>query len=477
MKPVRYFTILGTVGVTSLSRGDVLMYARLCLRANLTAIALRCLHPFIRGQHAESSPATAEEKLVYGGCLAKLGLGAEARELLEDVDGSRFPEVYLYRTLAFVSVWDYEPTIALANTFLSSTKIDDYQRMVGQVNLAAALVHCRRHEVAEPLLRELVDYTVMGGYWLAWQRVQNLYAESLILQGEWETARTTLAACDERFATEPGLDSFFIRKWKAVLEFLEKPELAAREAMLALRTEAEKVGHWETIRDLDLFEGARLYDHDRLLHLYFGTPHEPFRRRIFEEFEVELLLPNTFHWEHGEGAETPRLDLSAGEWNGKLATDLGETQRRLLHAFCSDFYRPLPLTTLSAAVYPGEYYNPRSSPFRLHQAKQRLEKWFKQHRMPLTVETYEGQYRLAPKGAITIEVPRPDAPAIPWEIEQLRLKAPESFSAAEAAVILAVSKRTATRLVSELVVAGQLAKSGAGNRLTYSFVSAVRRAA
>src|SRR5207302_175208 len=77
---------------------------------------------------------------------------------------------------------------------------------------------------------------------------------------------------------------------------------------------------------------------------------------------------------------------------------------RMLQSLALDFYRPLQLAELHERLYPREYFNPFSSPDRVHQAARRLRRWLQENRIPLGISEELGQYRLSSDRGCTVVV-------------------------------------------------------------------------
>jgi hypothetical protein len=124
--------------------------AHLANRNHAYLLALRILHPLIRAGLEGISPARPEALAVYARSLLWIGAAEEADRILADVRGNA--DVVFTQALISFSRWDYAKAIPMLTRYIRSPKITDYQRLVGRVNLIAALITVEKFDDARKLL-------------------------------------------------------------------------------------------------------------------------------------------------------------------------------------------------------------------------------------------------------------------------------------------------------------------------------------
>lgn len=458
-------------------RTDLVNAASLARRANLAPLAIRLLNPIVRPSRKAPAQATEKEKAEYAVALIKIGAVEEALGILKTLNGSQNPEVHLYTAFGFVAEWDYENSIPSLQDYLKASGLTDYQKLIARVNLAAALVHERRSEEASHLLDELLIETESSGRHLLHGNLLELSAQNSILSDQWERAREYLRRSEAILKNTGTVYAFFVRKWKAILEV--KKTGGHREALSKLqdiREEAAQLSHWETMRDCDLFEAIARDDRDLFLRLYFGTPFEAYRKKIVVEMSEPEKMPTEYCYLLGQG-ERGRFvfDLETGEnTRNRMRLKVGQVLHRLLATLCSDFYRPFSLTRLHSSVYAGEYFNPVTSPHRIHHALKCLRAWFKRSHLPFVIEEKAAHYRLVSREACTIRIPLSGLARDKgtFDLSRLRNAFPgETFSAHEAARALGISWRSTIRVLNKGLSDESLARVGAGSITRYRFAS------
>src|SRR5262249_54709284 len=111
-------------------------------------------------------------------------------------------------------------------------------------------------------------------------------------------------------------------------------------------------------------------------HLYIGSPLAAYRKRLEKEFHLE---PSE---SYRLGASADRvLDIATGDGRGIESPGHGKMVHQLVGALVKDFYRPRRLGQLFSDLYPNEYFNPFSSPVRLHRLIQRAREWLASERL------------------------------------------------------------------------------------------------
>jgi len=160
--------------------------------------------------------------------------------------------------------------------------------------------------------------------------------------------------------------------------------------------------------------------------------------------------------------------------------DSGQLLHRLVAILASDLYRPFSTPSLYGLLYPGEAYNPQSSPLRVRQVLKRLRRWLVARRLPLKVAEERGSYRLVASAPCTLRLYLGAAPSDRQSLvlERLREAWPDAaFSAADAGRLLGVSARTALRGIESAIEDGALEKVRQWRSTRYRFGSKDKRAA
>lgn len=470
--------LLESLNPSRVERGDALELAMLARRVELADLSLRLLHPYVRPSHRKLATATDAERAEYAASLAILGMASEALLLLRQIDAEKSPQVLLYQTFAHASQWDYAATVPLLEKYVSHPFLTDYQRLVGKVNLAAALNFQRKSQFLDVILNEIVAEAEAGGHRLLEGNALEIGAQDALYRKDWDLAETRLGKAETLLKEAGGFDAFFTRKWRSVIDFWRKPSSAAAlKALHATKAEAESLRHWETARDIDRVETIVTGNRQLLAHLCFGTPHLAFRRKLLNE-TGKPAIPETYEWAPLP-SPTVWVDIFSGTSSGKgKGLKVGQVPHRILSTLASDFYRPFTMHVLFSRVFEGEFYDPFSSGARIHQGVVLLKKWFTQNKIPLSIVHDDGTFSLAWKGPCSIKLARTsqalDSESL--QIERLRRWKGE-FTVAEACEFLDSSHSSVLRVLKTASDRKELEKVGKGRATRYLFKQSNKKSA
>ena len=458
-------------------RVQVASFAR---RLSLPLIGLSILNPIVRPTGRSSLKPTPQEVAEYAATLSYIGASEEAIALLKTLNPTAIPQSLLFLAFAHFSRWEYAEALPHLQKYVSSPLLTDYQRLVGKVNLLAALVYERQLKEALPLIVELLKLTTDGNYYLLLGNTLELAAQLSIANGNFKEARHYLKSSLKALEHSDSWDSFFVSKWEVIAELIESK--ASKKSLVHLneiRELALKKKHWETVRDCDRFEAICRHDHTILSRVYFGTPFSAFRSRLIADFGNPAKMETSYAWDLGmfeTNTDTYcKLEVNLGTLHIKNKTKqlkVGQSMHRLLMTLSSDFYRPLRVAVLHHHIYPQEYFHPSAAPHKVHEVVRRLRLWFSKAKVPLEINESDGFYQLkanAPTRIMTQIAPTQLNRELLLIDKLRRLSAGKDFNIRDVAAHLHLSVRAALRIVAAAKTAGLLKLTGKGPSSRYHF--------
>ena len=426
--------------------------AELARRSGLHTLALRLLHPLVRGSEKSPARATPEAATEYAGSLVQIGARSEARDILEAIEPARVPVRDLFLAFAHFAEWDYELALAPLRRYTESKMISEYQRKIGALNLAAALVATNLRDEAGALLGILLTDPETPP--LLKMNALEVQAQLWIASGDYPAAWLSLEEASESARRLSGTYDLLIEKWRAVLGLRSsRGSQASRASLESVREKAVQGKRWEVVRDCDFHLADTASDVEIAKRLYFGTPFESYRRRVLG-IAGESIAKRGYDWQPLGTAER-FLDVS------HTTTDKVHT---LLRALCADFYRPQRLGELFAMLYPGEQYSPGHSASKMNQLIVRVRRWLDEEALPIHLRIEESAARLVFRHPVTVRV------AVDGGVKNENLASLEPncwYANRDLRSRLGLSARTINRLVAEAVTQGQLVARGAGKTKRY----------
>lgn len=466
-----------------LPRESLADFADLARRTELFNQGLKLLFRIVRSDSRSRQAPTVRERIVYGSILTKLGLAEEALDIFTALD-ERPPEALLYQSFAHFSRWDYSLATPLLKEYVSTEGLTPYQKVSGKLNLAAALTFLGRFDESRDLLSSVIAESGPNSWNLFLRGGHELSGISAVFEERWEAAEAHLHEV-QKLSGQSALGRLFSRKWLAIMD-LRRHGVSARclENFRELRALAADLDHPETLRDLDFYLALQQQDPENFARVYFGTPHESFRRRMREQSSGWMTLPSHYVLDGSSSGARSNVslrvfDLDKGCEVGSDDNELepGKAQHRFLRTLASDTYRGFSVCSLFGKIFPGEYYNPDSSPRRVHAVALRLRRWISEHQAPVDVRSVRGTFHLTRSGSygflvrdIALEPSGREELALNATILRLKDLWPEgTFSSSQAARKLGVSIRTMQVLIKQALDDQALTRRGHGRAIQYSF--------
>ena len=179
----------------------------------------------------------------------------------------------------------------------------------------------------------------------------------------------------------------------------------------------------------------------------------------------------------GSGPKPQRVfDLTSARESQECQLKNGFLLHRLLHLLTEDLYQPLTLGKIFSRLFNGEYFDPNSSPDRVHQVVKRLRAWLRSEKIPLDIQEAGGFYRLTWFGSYgllkTAGGGRPDRNQ--WIFEQIAAHAPGGeFTAAWACRLIGLSRSAFNRWSLWARHSGRISGQTCGRGSTYRVKSII----
>jgi hypothetical protein len=154
---------------------------------------------------------------------------------------------------------------------------------------------------------------------------------------------------------------------------------------------------------------------------------------------------------------------SRGEVTGKM--------HLMFEALLRDFYRPIRLGGLFAALFPDEHFDIFSSPHRVHQIIYRCRHWIARNGFPIEISESFGNYSLRRTGEFGFLVPLErmsvERPALILQSLRAKFGGPYGFTARAAREHLDISSGTFQRFLTWAVAEGHLQRTGQNKATRY----------
>ena len=245
-----------------LKRSDLAEFARLCWRGKLATLGLLKLRPVFLAR--SGSQASELEKGVYAACLVQLGAVREGSALLASIRPERLARTHLFRAFAAMTRWEHAQAIPSLKRILNSRTLDEYDRLVARLNLAACWVQTGVVQPAEDLIQDLLRRFEGEGFGRVRLNLMALGAENAFRGNRFSEAERYLAVAKTTDLSRHPADRLQLKKIQWALLCARRGLDDTRLGELAsIRREALRLGLWDTVRELDRYRA--IYAQDRMI--------------------------------------------------------------------------------------------------------------------------------------------------------------------------------------------------------------------
>ncbi|MBI3558154.1 MAG: hypothetical protein HY074_17960 [Deltaproteobacteria bacterium] len=463
--------------------------ANLVRRARWPEKAVQLLHGVVRPERGRLArmPADDFEKAEFGASLRAIGALNEAVEVLAEISHARFPRAGVYLGIAHIVRWDAEAALPVLERALASSKARQFEHTLGRVYLGIALSYTGRHmQRAEEVLVEVLAASENEEQRLVRQAALEALAMHFTEQRAYARANGYLNQL-EKLSTSDGDPVFhlLVEQWRCVAGLAKNSgDANVRRRLGKVREAFCKANQWERARGCDFYSALARDDCKALRELYFSSSYVGFRGRLSAAMAKrgQSGLPAEYRW--NVPAEGSRIAGGAARVLELGVPGFGSRMpERILQALSSDTYKPFRVAELHELLYPGEYFNPLSSPARIHQNVLRTRGWLKLKQLPALIVERDGYFSLRATAPLVLalgevlskgtEKRSRGEVRISGCVAKLRAEFGKAeFSAAQAARVLGESPRSARRHLGAAREKSLLTQLGSGRGARYLVVEA-----
>ena len=455
-----------------LNRQQALILAQCARRLIAPDKALKLLHSYVRDDSPErvrtnAKPAEISE---YAIALSMFGASQEALKLMDRVSPIAFPINGIHQAMTYIRQWDW-PMAEIKFRLLSDQRyLGEKHQFTVRVFLASCQLHGSEDLIgAEKSLSKLISELSKTNFGFLLRSALLLRGQAFCQQGSWQKSESDflqVLSHAKRYHSPDGIA--LAEKWLAILGLRRGGGAKAHhlKRLARARDQLQQLNLWERVRGCDLYLAQVTKDNKLISHLRAGSPYPAFQQRLERLFGPEKI-GHCRQWLMASSEKSSsliNLDLSTLKH--------GQVSYRLMLALASDFYRPFTLVELHEKTYPNQYYNPHSSPLKIHQAMTRLRNWFEQEQLPVSIFENRNTYNLTANSPCLITfgpLEKQLRPIIEHMLVKIQKKHPKYFSTQQVIKLLKLPKRTTLHYLAEAIEFGRLQKQGQGKNTHYLF--------
>lgn len=471
--------------LTQIPRAYRFPLADLARRISMPLLALKLMNPVMRSADTSMAPPTESEKINYATALTSMGCHQEALEILSKISVVQYPQVDLFASFALFGMWEYEKALPKLRRYVAQKGISDYQRLIGRVNLVAALIDVGLWPTVDQEIAEILKIAEASNASLLLGNIYELQSQSFMARGRYQEALIALDRAENLLKPVGGIYYLFVRKWQTIIHLLLNPKnQAVLERLNLLKSEAIAMKTPEVIRDLDLYLALASSDVERYREVLLATPAPSYKRRAERILGQRIDLPNShlrgifptaqiFHREKLTKEEPAMVLINYSAWSTDQLKKLKfkPTLIKAMEILTRDGYKPVGLGEFYSHLYPNTYFAPLISEKRVHNVLFRLRQLFKALNWPLQILAENQEFRLIPLHSnVRIYKARKNFQIQNNVLDELHRRLQHrSFTASDAAKILGVSRRYIHERIRLGLMQKKLSRFGIGRATRYRF--------
>jgi hypothetical protein len=443
-------------------------YADIARRAGSAGLALKIISPLTRkASYIDSLPGPV--RLAYGAALVDAGAFRFGANVLKTLDSKEYPQALLFQAHAHFNEWRSDLALPLLRTFAESEITTPYEKMLGDLNLASALIGENQGDLANEILLSLVERARKAERKLILGSALELMGQMNVLIGQRQVADKYLTEAIITLGASHILPALWARKWQAINDLLWGSRTP--DALNEVRLTAVEKRDYETVRECDLFLAKFHNDLGLATKLYYGTSYPGYRQRmktVLGSSVVEKIPQNYDHY------FPPNPDMKIDLFDGEVpqandSFEFGSLVHQLIFFLASDLFKPFRIAHLFMSLFPDERFDMESSPPRVHQVIARLREWAEKNKAGVQVMSQGSQFWLAGSGyALHYSRPIENDRIIDLQFEKIKFTFGKNrFTSKQVAELLGINVRSAQRSLKIYREKKFLLEYGAGRNLEF----------
>lgn len=439
-------------------RSFIVDYAQIARRVGAPELIVLWLGSIVRSEKILAVPATEKEKAIYGLGLLRLGAFREAEQILSEINPESDPNVYFYRASLNINQWNYSKAVPDLKRYIRHPNVLPYSRLVGRLNLCAALITHTNLEQTELQFSQLMRKLKRLNFPLLVGNLLEIRSQWLFDQNRFEEALKDLTEASDLLKKADERSLLYIEKWRLIIKL--KASANKNPTLLQIddiKNRATRLKNWETLRDCDFHRAVIMNDQNLILKVFWGSKSKAYKKRIYEMFDSTIFL-NTFLWSSSNSQNSgPVIDL--------VSIAPTRSLQKLFFILSRDMYQPLRITEIIDSLYPDQYYHPVAGPAKLHRLIARARQWLKKNNYPIAISAFRNAYQLTFTADCQLKL---SSELAPFEgIKLPTITKNDFFKANEWAKELNISARTARQQILNLIKENKIESIGHGPKTRY----------
>lgn len=462
------YLVCKKINSTEIPRSLVIDYAEVARRIGKPHLIIRWLRPIIRSEKILNLNPTYKEQSAYAQGLIRIGAFNEAESLIAQIlklpECKSDPQIHFTQASLNINQWRYKSAIPHLKKHLSTPSVNSYSKIVSQLNLCSSLVGLGKHNTAWKEILKLEKKLKNTQYNLIKGNLAEIKSQVLFFLGQYSEARLSLHLASQLLQRADERSLNYVEKWNLLIDLKQTKDNSTiniiLEKLLKLREKSVALGDWESVRDIEFQTALNKNDIPGILKVYWGSRFESYKKRILStylsEYKVQLDPGVSFIFKFENinlQDEKKLLPFKNTEIYDLVKLAPTKSLKKLFYFLSVELYKPLQLTEISDYLYPNEYYNPITTPAKIHRLIANAREWLSIQKIPVEISIFKNGVKLKFIKSCNIIIHKNmNDRKLENQIEiKEELKNKENFSAHDFAVIYGIADRTARSYLQTLL--------------------------
>lgn len=368
----------------------------------------------------------------YAAGLRNIGCIDESLALLDTITELDYPESLLQKSIGYFKKWDYFHAVPLLKKYIKLQKNNNYNNLVGLVNLAASYTGIGKFNLSNKYLKFAKRKAIKLNAKLLMGNILEIETQNLYNLGLSDQVNQIYLEAQKYLENSGQIHLLYLNKWNTLSKLklnqlninpYDKSDFVL-DKLNFIKNWAIRLNHWETVRDMDYHISVIKSDYMALLKLKQITPHKSFKLKIINHLkqsnknqslkDMKLFYDsNGFNLNNSNSGikndpstKNNIFDLTNWTWNNTPLQSLKKNSSyfSLLYCFISDPYQEHSVGKVFSDLFPNQVFDPIYSVDRITKLVNRCNSFLTKNNIPVQIKSSRSFYSLIIKNNIIFTI-------------------------------------------------------------------------
>ncbi len=488
------FNLCKSINSSEIPRNLLVEFAEIARRIGQPQLMIRWLRPIVRSEKPAHPPVSIMELTTYTQGLIRLGGFNEAQRMIETIlkhEGEKTFEqfrggIYFMQASLFVMQWKYKKAIPFFKKHRTLKSVEGYQKVVSTLNLIAAYsaIGDFKKSIFEinRLEPKLIKNNATGQFTLILGNLNEVKSQVMFLLKNYSEALLCLDKANQLLKRADKRSLLYVAKWKTLIELAVSDsdnKIIYLNQLREIQLQSKLISDYETVREIDFQYALFTKNIDMFLKVYWGSRQETYRKRILKIFTDELnlnpkeFIQKSFNYPLFKQEEISRIVTKNFPTVDLLSNVRSKLVRKLFALLTREFYRPLRLIELFDELYPDEYFNPKSTPEKIHKLINYARIFITKNKYPIEIKNLKVGFQIVATQPCYLVIQNSNVDSNNKKLEfklSPELQTKREFTIDEFINYHSMPERTARNTLKKLIESKKIKKLNFRKKSTFKFL-------